>query len=588
MGWERCLYLNSLYHFVWATTMHKKESSVIQKFLPLLTHRQKIGFVILIFMAILLSVVETVGISAIMPFISIASNPDLVNQNKIYHTVYTFLNFKTPNSFIIFLGIGIMVFYFFRALYNVLYTYFLAKYSNSVFMHLSSRLFAVYLKQPYTSFLQQNASTLTNHIMGEANMTSTYLLSFLQIFPEAFTITLLYIIMLIANTSMTLILTTVLAISVAIIIRAITKINRKQGSIRSAANDKLYKTLGEAFGNFKFITLRGNDADLLTRFNTINTKKSRSQIISTMLQTLPRCIIESFGFIILIAVIVYIVWKYQSAETVIPTVSLYALSMYRILPALNRSMGCLSTLVYNQKSMDIVHEDLSLPVRQEGTTPVSFNHTIRAENISFSYVENKKILHKIGLTIHKGEKLAIVGESGGGKSTLVDLLIGLHRPDEGALYVDETEITNDNIRDWRRHIGYIPQTIYLFDGTVAENISFGSPYDEKRIEAVLKKVCLWDMLQEREGLHTRVGDGGVQLSGGQKQRIGIARAIYTNPDILVLDEATSALDTETEAQIMEEIYQLSQDKTLIIIAHRLSTIELCDRRIEIHHGKIRT
>ena len=297
MGWERCLYLNSLYHFVWTTTMHKKESSVIQKFLQLLTHRQKIGFVILIFMAILLSVVETVGISAIMPFISIASNPDLVNQNKIYHTVYTFLNFKTPNSFIIFLGIGIMVFYFFRALYNVLYTYFLAKYSNSVFMHLSSRLFAVYLKQPYTSFLQQNASTLTNHIMGEANMTSTYLLSFLQIFPEAFTITLLYIIMLIANTSMTLILTTVLAISVAIIIRAITKINRKQGSIRSAANDKLYKTLGEAFGNFKFITLRGNDADLLTRFNTINTKKSRSQIISTMLQTLPRCIIESFGFI---------------------------------------------------------------------------------------------------------------------------------------------------------------------------------------------------------------------------------------------------------------------------------------------------
>lgn len=568
--------------------MHKKESSIIQKFLQLLTHRQKIGFVILIFMAILLSVVETVGISAIMPFISIASNPDLVNQNRIYHAVYTFLNFKTPNSFIIFLGIGIMVFYFFRALYNVLYAYFLAKYSNSVFIHLSSRLFSVYLKQPYISFLQQNASTLTNHIMGEANMTSTYLLSFLQIFPEAFTITLLYIIMLIANTSMTLILTTVLAISVAIIIRAITKINRKQGSIRSAANDKLYKTLGEAFGNFKFIILRGNDADLLTRFNTINTKKSRSQIISTMLQTLPRCIIESFGFVVLIAVIVYIVWKYQSAETVIPTVSLYALSMYRILPALNRSMGCLSTLVYNQKSMDIVHEDLSLPVRQEGTTPVSFNHTIRAENISFSYVENKKILHKIGLTIHKGEKLAIVGESGGGKSTLIDLLIGLHRPDEGALYVDETEITNDNIRDWRRHIGYIPQTIYLFDGTVAENISFGSPYDEKRIEAVLKKVCLWDMLQEREGLHTRVGDGGVQLSGGQKQRIGIARAIYTNPDILVLDEATSALDTETEAQIMEEIYQLSQDKTLIIIAHRLSTIELCDRRIEIHRGKIRS
>ena len=236
--------------------------------------------------------------------------------------------------------------------------------------------------------------------------------------------------------------------------------------------------------------------------------------------------------------------------------------------------------------MDIVYEDLQLPVRKEGDEPVDFQRTIRADNISFSYVENKRILSRIGLTIHKGEKLAVVGESGGGKSTLIDLLIGLHTPDEGALYVDDVQITDKNIRAWRRRIGYIPQTIYLFDGTVAENISFGSEYDEARIEQILKLVRLWDMLQERDGIHTRVGDGGVQLSGGQKQRIGIARALYNEPDVLVLDEATSALDTETEAQIMQEIYQLSADKTLIVIAHRLSTIELCDRRIEIHHGEL--
>lgn len=566
--------------------MEHNNTSVIRKFSRLLSHRQKTGFVVLVILATLLALIETIGISAIMPFISIASNPGIVNEESIYRRIYTFLRFSDPNTFIIFFGFGIMAFYLFRAVYNVIYSYLLARYANSIFNDLSGRLFAVYLKQPYRTFLQQNASTLTNHIMGEANMSSTYLLSFLQIFPEAFTILLLYIIMLAANTRMTLILTAVLATSVAVIIRLITKINRRQGAIRSEANNKLYKTIGESFGNFKFITLRGNDADMLKRFNSINRQKTRTMIISTMMSTLPRCLIESFGFIVLIAVVVYIVWQYQSAQSVIPTISLYALSMYRILPALNRSMSSISALIYNQKAMDIVYEDLQLPVRKEGDEPVDFQRTIRADNISFSYVENKRILSRIGLTIHKGEKLAVVGESGGGKSTLIDLLIGLHTPDEGALYVDDVQITDKNIRAWRRRIGYIPQTIYLFDGTVAENISFGSEYDEARIEQILKLVRLWDMLQERDGIHTRVGDGGVQLSGGQKQRIGIARALYNEPDVLVLDEATSALDTETEAQIMQEIYQLSADKTLIVIAHRLSTIELCDRRIEIHHGEL--
>ncbi|HIW37022.1 MAG TPA: ABC transporter ATP-binding protein [Candidatus Treponema faecavium] len=566
--------------------MEHNNTSVIRKFSRLLSHRQKTEFVVLVILATLLALIETIGISAIMPFISIASNPGIVNEESIYRRIYTFLRFSDPNTFIIFFGFGIMAFYLFRAVYNVIYSYLLARYANSIFNDLSGRLFAVYLKQPYRTFLQQNASTLTNHIMGEANMSSTYLLSFLQIFPEAFTILLLYIIMLAANTRMTLILTAVLATSVAVIIRLITKINRRQGAIRSEANNKLYKTIGESFGNFKFITLRGNDADMLKRFNSINRQKTRTMIISTMMSTLPRCLIESFGFIVLIAVVVYIVWQYQSAQSVIPTISLYALSMYRILPALNRSMSSISALIYNQKAMDIVYEDLQLPVRKEGDEPVDFQRTIRADNISFSYVENKRILSRIGLTIHKGEKLAVVGESGGGKSTLIDLLIGLHTPDEGALYVDDVQITDKNIRAWRRRIGYIPQTIYLFDGTVAENISFGSEYDEARIEQILKLVRLWDMLQERDGIHTRVGDGGVQLSGGQKQRIGIARALYNEPDVLVLDEATSALDTETEAQIMQEIYQLSADKTLIVIAHRLSTIELCDRRIEIHHGEL--
>jgi ABC-type multidrug transport system fused ATPase/permease subunit len=183
--------------------------------------------------------------------------------------------------------------------------------------------------------------------------------------------------------------------------------------------------------------------------------------------------------------------------------------------------------------------------------------------------------------------VAFIGESGSGKTTLADIIIGIYRPQKGALYADNTLINNSNILSWRAKIGYIPQNIYLFDGTVAENVSFGSKYDNEKLIIALKKAKIWDFLESKDGASTRVGEGGIQLSGGQQQRIGIARALYNNPDILVLDEATSSLDDATESQIMEEIYDLSGNITLIIIAHRLSTVERCDRKIMIEDGKIK-
>jgi ATP-binding cassette subfamily B protein/ATP-binding cassette subfamily C protein len=185
-----------------------------------------------------------------------------------------------------------------------------------------------------------------------------------------------------------------------------------------------------------------------------------------------------------------------------------------------------------------------------------------------------------------GEKVAFVGESGSGKTTLVDIIIGIYKPEQGGLYVDDVLIEKTNILSWRSKIGYIPQGIYLFDGTVAENVSFGSKRDDRKIIDVLKKAKIWDFLETKEGLSTRVGEGGIQLSGGQSQRIGIARALYTDPELLVLDEATSSLDDATEAQIMEEIYDLSGNKTLIIIAHRLSTVARCNRQLRIENGVI--
>jgi ATP-binding cassette subfamily B protein/ATP-binding cassette subfamily C protein len=249
-------------------------------------------------------------------------------------------------------------------------------------------------------------------------------------------------------------------------------------------------------------------------------------------------------------------------------------------------LGNLNNIAYIHEALDTLDEISHQETEQSGAAPLCFEKSIRLEDVTFGYTAGKNILNSISLEIKKGERIAIVGESGSGKSTLVDLIIGINKPDSGTVYIDSSILSDENIRTWRNKIGYIPQSIYLFDGTVAENVAFGSEPDEAKIEQVLKTANIQDFLSKKEGINTIVGEGGIQLSGGQLQRIGIARALYDNPDVLVLDEATSALDTETEAKIMDEIYNISRDKTLIVIAHRLSTVERCERKIRVEKGKI--
>jgi ATP-binding cassette subfamily B protein len=242
--------------------------------------------------------------------------------------------------------------------------------------------------------------------------------------------------------------------------------------------------------------------------------------------------------------------------------------------------------MYYHKSIDVVENELQTEQENLKDDIVVFDREIKLTGVDFSY-QKKSALKDITLTINKGEKIAFVGESGAGKSTLVDLIIGLYRPIHGEVRVDNIILNKSNLQNWRSQIGYIPQQIYLFDGTIKDNICFGRKLDETLLNKVLKQSNIFHFLQTKQGVETLVGEGGIQLSGGQKQRIAIARALYGQPEILVLDEATSALDDETERKIMHEIYKISQNKTLIIIAHRLSTIKGCDKVYEIKDGSIK-
>ena len=270
---------------------------------------------------------------------------------------------------------------------------------------------------------------------------------------------------------------------------------------------------------------------------------------------------------------------------ILPTLSLFVLALYRLLPSVNRIVGGYNTLLYHHKSISIIDEELRIVCEDLANETVKFTHKIKLNDINFFY-EKEKILKGVTLAINKGENIAIIGESGSGKSTLLDVIIGLNRPSKGLIKIDGILLDESNLQNWRSQIGYIPQQVYLFDGTILENVCFGRKIDEVLLEKVLKQANIFLFLQTKQGVETLVGEGGVQLSGGQKQRVAIARALYGEPEILVLDEATSALDSKIEQNIMNEIYEISQEKTLIVVAHRLSTIKGCNKVYEIINGMV--
>lgn len=550
------------------------------------TRKDKIYLFLLFIMGVFMSLIETIGISAIMPFITFATSPRIIFENEYSKFIYYFFDFSSSIDFIITFGVLLIFFYLFRAIYSIIYIYYLNKFSFGRFHLFSFRLFKNYINYPYKKFSKRNSSEFIKILVNETSNLSLYIQNILNMVSEIFVIIFLYSFLLFINWKMTLVLTIFMLIKVIILAFSLKNKIKKEGEKRSYMQSKFYKVMSETFGNFKIIKLIQNEEKIFDDFSHASYGYAKANIINHTLANLPRLSLETIGFGVLIVIVIYILFKHENTDIILPIISIYALALYRILPALNRILSSYSQALFYENSLNIIYNELNYNYLNEGKEIIEFNHKIDLKNISFEYNKNKKVLNNINITINKGDKVAFIGESGSGKSTLVDLIIGLYEPISGNIYVDDKELTYENIRSYRSKVGYIPQTIYLFDGTVGENVSFGYEYDERRIIEVLKKASIYDFLLMKEGIDTRVGEGGIQLSGGQKQRIGIARALYSNPEILVLDEATSALDSDTETKIMDLIYEIGTDKTLLIIAHRLSTIRDCNKKIELKNGEV--
>lgn len=561
---------------------------MINKLRSLLTKRDKQFLVGLLFFSILISIIETVGISVIMPFIAVATDFSLIHKNEYYNYIYQLFNFDKDVTFVITFGVVLIFFYIFRSGVNLLYFYLLNRFTQGRYHLLAYRLFENYMGMPYRDFITKNSSTLTKSIVNEASNLTALISAVLFMMSEFFIVIFMYIMMLYVNYKITFLLTAILFLNAILMIKTVSVKIKRAGVIRAKMQKQFYEIINRSFGNFKLIKLNSNDKKMLNEFSKVSFEYANANITNLTLQQIPRLFLEAVGFGIIVFIITFLVWKYENnVANVLALISMFVLALYRLMPSINRIMSSFNQILFYHKALDIVHSDLLYDSENLGEDSISFKQKITIKNLSFEYEEGKPILKNINLTINKGFKIAFVGESGSGKSTLVDIIIGLYRPKEGNIFSDEILIDSNNIKSWRSKVGYIPQSVYLFDGTVGENVAFGRRYDRNRVDYVLKKAKIYAFLKTKEGQGTVVGEGGVMLSGGQKQRIAIARALYSDPEILVLDEATSALDDETEKQIMDEIYDISEDKTLIIIAHRLSTLDRCEIIYRLEEGQIR-
>jgi len=559
----------------------------------LITKRQRKGLVILTMLLFVGMILEVFGLGILIPALSILLDPEIIEKTPVLHNIRDHFSELSNQSFLIIFLLSIVLIYFIKTLFLVFLTHKQNRFLSNITAFMSNKLFESYLKQPYSFHLNRNVSELIKNIQLEINFLNTFLLSLITIFIEGGIVlsvlaTLIYI-------------EPIGAISIGVFYGLLSvlflqftkrKLN-SWGQFRQELDAQVSKIALEGLGGIKDLIILGKTSFFIDYFSQKNYLKARINANQNTVSQIPRYYLEFISILGLVSFIIMMVVQGKNATTLITVLGVFVAATFRMIPSLNRIIAAIQSLKYYLPSVDLVYKEImSANLAKEvsiNEQKFYFNTKIKLINISFKFEEGNYILKDINLQINKGQTIGIIGESGSGKSTLVDLLIGLHKSNDGIIEIDGVKDMQMN-QSWRNSIGYVSQVIYLSDDTIKNNIAFGIPNEEvneNRILELIKQVQLETFINTLEnGFNTRVGERGTQLSGGQRQRIGIARALYHNPDILVLDEATSALDSKTEKEVMLSISNLKGKKTIIIIAHRLSTLSEADTIYEIKNKKL--
>ena len=579
---------------------HKEMSrSTTQILLDIWNHlsaRRRYQFFLLLLVMLLCGISELISLGALVPFLSVLSNPELLWSNPLVNRLANYAGLDSPSQLllpsILIFTISVCI----SACVRVTNVWLNSRYAAAIGSSLSSEAYRRTLYQPYQVHLNRSTSTVITTLTSYVNTTVSALNSALQLFT-AFIVALgvglgLFII----DAWMAFTVTLLLGGIYLIIFFRIKRELRHNGSEIVIASTLQIKALQEGLGSIRDVILDSNQPTYFEIYKRQDLLQRRMQSRNIFLSQSPRFTLESIGMITIVF-LGYFSIQFRSPESVIPALGILALGAQKLLPSLQQIFSCWSNLKAGHSAIECVLEMLQqpLPNLPSAVSGYQFCNTIKLIDVSFTYDASKRsVLKRINLSIKQGERIGFVGSTGSGKSTIIDIIMGLLNPTLGYVQIDNHDIhdskNNMLLASWRHSIAHVPQSVYLADITIAENIAFGIPMtniDMDRVREVAKMSQIHSFIESMPNKYlSYVGERGISLSGGQRQRIGIARALYKNANILIFDEATSALDIDTENAVMEEINKLDKSMTILMIAHRLSTLRHCDRVVRLEYGHI--
>ncbi len=566
-----------------------------RKLLSFFSAGEKRQILLLLLSTTVSGLVQAIGVASIMPFIAVVADPALVAENRYLTWAYDALGFTTTNDFLRFLGFFAFVMLLATNLLVGINAWLTFRVCHLGEYNLARRLMSRYLARPYLFLLQRNSSELVKMVVTEIDRVAIgTLMAGINVFSDAVTTLFIVVLLVVIQPWVMTVTLVVLAVAYLLIYLLIMPKVTRLGAEFATLNTEIYKNAHEALDAAKAIKVLGREEHFVERFSRPLLRSSRNAISYSTLDIVPAQSLELVAFGGLVFATVYLIGDTGDAGGILPVIAMLAYAAYRLIPALQGLFDGVEAIRYKTAALDGLWQDYSDSSAEPSPTAGGVlvpRHSIRLDDISFRYPDGRQdTLSGLNLTIPAGRAVCLAGPTGAGKSTTVDILLGLLPPSAGGVRVDDTLVTPGNVRTWRNSIGYVPQVIYLIDDTIANNIALGTEpgeIDYGRLERAARIAELHDfVVSELEaGYQSVVGERGAKLSGGQRQRIGIARALYRDPAVLILDEATNELDLATEARILDSLRALG-DRTIIFVSHKPSVATFCDEVVVLESGRI--
>lgn len=528
---------------------------------------------------------EIMGVAFVVPFISVVANPHIIETSRILQKCMALFGLESAHELIYLIGTAFFILVVLGNAFSAFTAWYATRFGYLEGYKICTQLLKKYMLMPYPFFFNRNSKELTKVLLFDVDRVVVgIVVTTIQITTKLLIVASIGLFLAYVSPMMALVSTLVLGGAYLIAYKIIKRSLSVAGRKSALANTNQYKAIGEAIEGVKEIKVLGKEDIFVQNYAQNALQFAKAEAINTVSPFITRYILEIVAFGGMLLMVLFLIHQKGNLTVMLPLLSVYIFASYRLLPAMQQIFSGVSVMRHYRSCLELVYAELLMPGSKENLQelPLSFTKQIEFKNIDYQYPGNKyPALTKINLIIPANTTVGFVGHTGSGKSTLIDILLGLLAPSSGQLWVDSQAVTSENVRSWQRKIGYVPQKIFLRDASIAKNIALGvldHEIDKDKVQKAARLANIHDFIINElpKGYETSVGENGIRLSGGQKQRIGIARALYHDPSLLIFDEATSALDGMTERAIMDAIARLAHKKTIVLIAHRLNTVKECD------------